>query len=174
VEKGFRETSMREVAEATGMGKSSLYDYFHTKDDILLWTVEDQLLDITAAAQEIADRPGSTVDRLWQVLQLQLEFVIARKSYYLKLMFEVQRLDIESQRRIQVKRHIYQDLIRRLIDQGVEEGAFRPVDSLLVARTVITLLTPTVLTSRPTGTPEEMLSAVFGIILEGIRARVPS
>ena len=42
-EKGFRETSMREIAEAAGMGKSSLYDYFETKDEILVWAVEDEM-----------------------------------------------------------------------------------------------------------------------------------
>ena len=32
---GFPETSMREIAVAAGMGKSSLYDYFPTKPE---WT----------------------------------------------------------------------------------------------------------------------------------------
>jgi len=168
VGKGFRETSMREIAEAAKMGKSSLYDYFRTKDDILLWAVEDQMLDLTDAARKIADQPLPAPERLRQVMQLHLSFLVSRKELYLKLMFEVQRLSIESQQRIQTRRHDYQDLIRRLIEGGIEEGAFRPVDSLLVARTLITLLTPTVFTSRPTGTPEEMLDAVFSIVLEGI------
>ena len=92
------------------------------------------------------------------------------QDFYLKLSFEVQRLAIESQQRIQVRRHAYQDLIRRLIDDGIQEGAFRTVDSLLVARLLITALTPTVFTSRPTGTPEEMLESGFDIILKGIKA----
>ena len=32
LKKGFQETSMREIAEAAGLGKSTLYDYFKTKD----------------------------------------------------------------------------------------------------------------------------------------------
>jgi AcrR family transcriptional regulator len=170
IEKGFRETSMREIAEAAGMGKSSLYDYFKTKDEILLWAVEDELLDLTKAAEEIADLPIPAIERLRQVMQLHLNFLISRKDFYLKLSFEVQRLGIESQLRIQAKRHAYQDLIRQLIDEGIQEGSFRPVDSLLATRTLITILTPTVFTSRPTGTPEEMLDAATDIILKGIQA----
>jgi AcrR family transcriptional regulator len=170
IKKGFAETSMREIAEASGMGKSSLYDYFKTKDEILLWAVEDELFDLTTAAREIADQPLPAIERLRLVMQLHLNFLISRKDFYLKLSFEVQRLPIESQRRIQVKRHAYQDLIRRLIDEGIQEGSFRPVDSLLATRTLITILTPTVFTSRPTGTPEEMLNAATDILLKGIQA----
>jgi AcrR family transcriptional regulator len=170
IEKGFRETSMREISEAAGMGKSSLYDYFKTKDEILLWVVEDELTDLTAAAGEIAGRPIPAIDRLRQVMQFHLNFLISRKDFYLKLSFEVQRLAIQSQKRIQAKRHAYQDLIRQLIDEGIQEGSFRPVDTLLASRTLITILTPTVFTSRPTGTSEDMFNAAFDIILKGIQA----
>ena len=165
---GFRETSMREIAEAANMGKSSLYDYFKTKDDILLWAMEDELFDLTAEAQEITSQPLPAIERLRMVMRKHMEFLVERKEFYLKLSFEVQRLAIESQQRIQVKRHAYQDLIRRLVDEGIQEGSFRPVDSLLVARTLITILTPTVFTSRPTGTPQEMLDVVFDMLLNGI------
>ncbi len=170
IKKGFRETSMREIAEAAGMGKSSLYDYFKTKDEILLWEVEDELFDLTTAARQIADQPIPAIERLRQVMQLHLNFLISKKDFYLKLSFEVQRLAIESQQRVQAKRHAYQDLIRHLIDEGIREGSFRPIDSLLATRTLITILTPSVFTSRPTGTPEEMLNAATDIILNGIKA----
>lgn len=170
IENGFRETSMREIAETAGMGKSSLYDYFRTKDDILLWAMEDEILDLTTAAQEIASQPIPAIERLRQIMQKHLEYLVTSKEFYLKLSFEVQRLAINSQKRIQTRRHAYQDLIGRLVEDGIQEGAFRPVDSLLVARLLITALTPTVFTSRPTGTPEEMLDTGFDIILKGIQA----
>ena len=169
-EKGFRETSMRQIAQAAGMGKSSLYDYFKTKDEILVWAVEDEVEDLTTAAREIVAQPLPAVDRLRQVMQFHLNFLISRKEFYLKMSFEVQRLAIESQQRIQVKRHAYQDLVRQLIEEGIQDGSFRKIDSLLAVRTLITILTPTVFTSRPTGTPEEMLESAFDIILSGIQA----
>jgi len=169
-ENGFRETSMREIAKAAGMGKSSLYDYFKSKDEILLWAVEDEILDLTVAAKEIVSQPTPAIERLRQVMKIHLDFLVSSKEFYLKLSFEVQRLAIESQKRIQAKRHAYQDMIRRLIDEGIQEGTFRPVDSLLVTRVLITALTPTVFTSRPTGTPQEMLEEAFDVIMKGIQA----
>jgi AcrR family transcriptional regulator len=170
IEKGFRETSMREIAAAAGMGKSSIYDYFKTKDEILLWAMEDEILDLINAAQEIVSQPIPAIERLRQVMKTHLDFLVSSKEFYLKLSFEVQRLAIESQQRIQVKRHAYQDMIRQLIDEGIQERAFRLVDSLLVTRVLITALTPTVFTSRPTGTPQEMLEEAFDVIMKGIQA----
>ncbi|MDD5468014.1 MAG: TetR/AcrR family transcriptional regulator [Anaerolineales bacterium] len=169
VNHGFRETSMRQVAEAAGMGKSSLYDYFKTKEDILVWAVEDQIGELTLAAQQIASQPLPAPERLRQIMRLQLDYLLSRKDFYVKLMFEVQRLSRQSQQRIQTRRHAYQDLVRHLIEDGIREGAFRPVDALLVARTLITVLTPTVFTTRPTGTPEEMLASAIDIVLKGIQ-----
>ena len=167
---GFQETSMREIAETAGIGKSTLYDYFKTKDEILVWGVEDQIMDLTVEVQEIVKQPAPAIKRLRQAMKTHLEFLVSSKEFYLKLSFEVQRLNLESQKRIQVRRHAYQDLIRQLIDEGIAEGSFRKVDSLLVARTLITTLTPTVFTSRPSGTPQEMLDAAFDIMLKGIQA----
>jgi AcrR family transcriptional regulator len=173
LEKGFNETSMREIAEAAGTGKSSLYDYFKTKDEILLWFIEDELMDMTAAAREIANQSQPVLERLRQIMRKHLEFLIASKELYMKLYFEVQRLSIQSQKRVQAGRHAYQDLVRQLIEDGIREGTFRQVNSLLVARLVIAAMTPTVFTSRPTGTPEKMLEDAFDIILKGIQACLP-
>ena len=170
LEKGFNETSMREIAEAAGMGKSSLYDYFETKDEILIWYFEDEIEDITVLAREIASHPLPAVEKLRQILQKQLERLLENKDFYLRLSIEVQRLGAESQRRIQIKRHGYQDLLRSLIEQGIQEGTFRRVDTLLATRILLTALTPVVFTSRPTGTPTEMLDEAFSLFLHGVQA----
>jgi len=168
LKKGFQETPMREIAEAAGLGKSTLYDYFQTKDEILVYYFEDQINDLTLEAQQIAVQNKSADKRLREVMQMHMEFLQANKSLFLKMSMEVQRLKPESQRKIQEKRHAYQDLLRALIDEGIREGAFRKVDSLLAARILITSMAPVVLTSRPTGTPREMVQATLDIFLKGI------
>ncbi len=161
---------MRAIAEEAGIGKSTLYDYFPTKDEILVWGVEDEILDLAVGAQEIVAMPLPAMERMRKVMQNHVEIMTAGREFYLKLSFEVQRLSLEAQKRIQVRRHAYQDLIRRLIDEGIQEGSFRKVDSLLVARLLIAAVTPTIFTSRPTGTPQEMLGTALDVILKGIQA----
>ncbi len=167
---GFQETSMREIAEEAGIGKSTLYDYFPTKDDILAWGVEDEIVDLADAAQEIAAQPLPAVTRLRKIMKNHVDVLSSSRDLYLKLSFEVQRLSLETQKRIQVRRHAYQDLIRHLIDEGIQEGSFRKVDSLFVARLLIFAITPTIFTSRPTGTPQQMLNSALDVFLRGIQA----
>lgn len=168
--KGFYETSMREIADAAGLGKSTLYDYFKTKDEILIYFFEDQLRDMTQEAQKIALQNLSADERLRQITEKYLESLQANKSLFLKLMQESQRLKLESQKQVQAKRYGYQDLIRALIDEGIREGVFRKVNSLLAARLLISSISSAVYGSRSTGTPQEMLRETLDIFFKGIEA----
>lgn len=170
LENGFQETSMREIAEFAGIGKSTLYDYFPTKEDLLAWGVEDEIADLAAAAKQIVALPSPAAERLRKLAKNHVQVLAASRDLYLKLSFEVQRLSLETQKRIQVRRHAYQDLIRQVIDEGIREGSFRKVDSLFVARLLIVAMTPTIFTSRPTGTPQQMLNTALDVILKGIQA----
>jgi AcrR family transcriptional regulator len=169
LKKGFHETSMREIAEQAGIGKSTLYDYFKTKDEVLLYFFEDQINDLTESAQKVALQNIAADERLRQVMKIHLEFLQANKSLFMKLSLEAQRLKLESQKQVQKGRHAYQDLIRGLIEEGIREGAFRNVDPLLSARMLINTLAPVVYTSRPTGTPQEMMEETMDIFLKGIQ-----
>ncbi len=167
---GFQETSMREIAEAAGIGKSTLYDYFKTKDEILLYFFEGQISDLTETAQKVAQQAVPADERLRQVMKAHLEFLQANKSLFMKLSVEALRLKLESQQQIQAYRHTYQDLVRGLIEEGIHEGTFRNVDPLLAARMLINTLAPVVYTSRPTGTPQEMMEETMDIFLKGLQA----
>ena len=107
LEKGFNETSMREIADAAGIGKSTLYDYFHNKDDVLLSFFEDEIEGLTQRAREIAAQPINALDKLRQVMFMHLDYLVQNKHFYLKLSLEAQRLAQESQHRIQLKRYAY-------------------------------------------------------------------
>lgn len=169
LENGFNETSMREIANAAGVGKSTLYDYFKSKDEILISYFEDELHKITARAQEIAEQDLKVSEKLKQIMQMHLEYLVGNKQFYLKLTLESQRLAIQSQQRIQTSRHAYQDLLRTLIEDGIQTGEFRPVNPLFAARSIFTLLSIAVFSSRPTGTPEEMLQDAMNIFFKGVQ-----
>jgi AcrR family transcriptional regulator len=161
---------MREIADAAGIGKSTLYDYFKSKDDIIISYFENELQQITDRANEIMNQEQSVVEKLRKIMQMHLEYLVDNKNFYLKLTVEAQRLSLQSQQRIQTRRHAYQDLLRNLIEEGTRLGELRPVNPLLAARSIFTLLSTAVFTSRPTGTPEEMLEDALVIFFEGVQA----
>jgi TetR/AcrR family transcriptional regulator, cholesterol catabolism regulator len=169
VEKGFTETSMREVAEAAGVGKSTLYDYFKTKDEILISYFEDEIVTITQLAAQIGQQDLPAEQKLRQILMAQLDYLLANKRFYMKLSVEAQRLTMDSQARIHASRHAYQDLVCKIIEAGIAEGSFRSVDPYLTMRVILAAVNTVVFTTRPTGTAHHMLDMTLDIILNGIQ-----
>jgi AcrR family transcriptional regulator len=170
VEKGFAETSMREIAAAAGIGKATLYDYFKTKDDILLSFFEREVRGLADRAAVIACQELPTAEKLRRIMRMQLGYWLPRKAFYLRLTIEAQRLAVQSQQRIQAARHGYQDMLRDLIEDGIREGVFRPVDSLFATRLLLMMVTPVVFTSRPSGSPQQMMDEALEIFFGGIEA----
>ena len=170
LEKGFTETSMREIAKAAGVGKSTLYDYFKSKDDILVSYFENEVQKITELAEEIIALDLGVSEKLRNIMQMHMAYLIDNKNFYLKLTVESQRLSMGSQQKIQAKRYAYQDMLRALIEDGIQTGEFRPVNPLFAARSIFSLLSIAVFTSRPTGTPEEMMADAMEIFFKGIQA----
>ncbi len=170
LENGFQETSMQEIAAAAGMGKSTLYDYFKNKDEILLSVVEDGIYDLTERAKQISNQDLPAAEKIHQVMHAHLEYLLENKEFLDRMLLEVQRLGLESQRRIQLKRHNYQDLLCSLVEDAIKEGSFRKVNPLLATRTILSILSPAVFTHRPTGTPEQMMDEAIEIFIRGVQA----
>jgi hypothetical protein len=99
-----------------------------------------------------------------------MEYLAANEDFYIKLSYQVQRLAQESIERIQRKRHAFQDLLRGIIEEGIREGCFRSVDSLLATRVIIVALTPAVYATRPSGPRQQMMEEAFTLMLKGIQA----
>ena len=169
IEKGFVETSMQEIADLAGMGKSSLYDYFANKDDILVFVMEQSLGYITTNSRRINAQVISAEARLRQIIEMHLDYIVANKKLFYLFTYEGRRMSLENQKRVQQGRYAYQDMLRGLIEEGIEEGIFRQVDALLAARMLINTLIPVVYTSRPTGSPREMMRETLDIFLNGIQ-----
>jgi TetR/AcrR family transcriptional regulator, cholesterol catabolism regulator len=170
LEKGFYETPMHEVAKAAGIGKSTLYDYFSSKDEIIVYAIENSLKEVTQRARAIIGQDTDAKSRLRHLMHMHLNHLLNNRAFFLRLTVEAGRLNRESQDRIQVKRHAYQDMLQDLIEEGITEGSFRPVNAAVAMKTLISMMTPVVFTTRPAGTPAEMLNDALDLFFNGIES----
>ena len=170
LKQGFTGTSMQEIAEAAGVGKSTLYDYFPTKDHVLLFVFEEELDVFQEQAESMAARDIPVQEKLNKILEAHLETLLNNKNFFTEISLQVMQLGQIVQQRIMKKRYAYQDLLRAVLDQGVREGVFRPVNTRLAARAMIETMEVLVYTTRPTGTPREMLGDVLDIFMHGIKS----
>ena len=165
---GFNETSISQIAQKAGIGKSTIYDYFESKDEIILLLLDEPLAEVRDRAAVIAANRDSIVNRIGNILSMHLDVLMRDKAFIFKLSFEFQRLPIAVQARHEVKRQAYQDLLLHLIEEGIRNGEFRDVDPDMVLKILLSILSSILLTTRPTGTPQEMLQKAIDVILNGI------
>jgi AcrR family transcriptional regulator len=169
LKQGFAGTSMQEIARAAGVGKSTLYDYFPTKDHVLLFVFEEELDLLQAQAEGIAAQAGPVEEKLIRILEAQLEYLHKNKNFFSELSLQVMQLGPAAQARIMKKHYAYQDLLRGVLEQGVLEGIFRPTNTRLATRALLSIMEVMVYTTRPTGTPREMLADALDIFMHGIK-----
>ena len=167
-QQGYNETSVNQIARKIGIGKSTIYDYFSSKDEIILLLLDEPLGEVRSRAEEIVAEAGNPTERLTRILEMHLDVLLRDKAFIFKLSFEFQRLPLDVQARHEGKRQAYQDMLIRLIESGIKDGSFRPVDPGIAVKILLSVLSSVILTARPNGTPLEMLKGGLDLIFKGL------
>ena len=118
---GYRKTTMEEIAMATRKGKSSIYYYFRSKEDIFRAVVEKEAAELK---QELADAVAEVDDPIDQLktyilfrmhkLKTLTNFYTALKSDYLSHLEFIENIRKEYDRdEITLVKNILQEGIRR-------------------------------------------------------------
>jgi TetR/AcrR family transcriptional regulator len=118
-ERGIAEVSMLEIAEAAGLGQSSLYYWFRRKELIVAELLQQvNRLPLAYARQQRVSGESADV-QLYRIVHFDVLNVCAFP------------LEITEERRELVR------TLRRLIQDGIVSGCFRKVDATLTAMTII-------------------------------------
>ncbi len=167
-EKGFQRTSMREIAVLANMGKSSLYDFFKTKDEIVVYGVEKEIEKTIQKVHKIIADESSPEQCLRKIMLNHLGVPKQYRTVLMWLNTESDYLEEEYRKRLKAARYAYQDIIKSVIENGVNTGIFRKTDADLMTRLLISSIIAILYTSRPSASPEKMLDETMNIFLHGI------
>ncbi len=137
---GFKKTTMEEIAMAAGKGKSSIYYYFNSKEDIFRAVVEmeaselkkDLIAEVSKVEDPIAQLKTYILFRM-RKLKTLVNFYTALKSDYLGQMEFIER----------IRKDYDQDEIRivtNILKTGIEKGAFIIDDPELGAVALVTAM----------------------------------
>lgn len=166
--KGFQKTSMREIAEAAGMGKSSLYDFFTAKDEIVVFIVEEKMKNLLQDTRNIITLNLSPTSCLKKLMEMNLTYTKENNRLLLWVKSEERFLVAAYQKRLKKLHYDYQDMFQSVIERGISDGFFRNTDSSLATRLLINSMLSIVYTTRPSNSPEDMLNMTLDIFLHGI------
>jgi len=166
---GYQNTSMHSIAEVVHAGKSSLYDYFSTKDEILLLILESYIDDLITSSQEIDKQVISPKEKLRLILLNHMRYLWNTRSFLALLTVEIQRMDALRQRKFQIKRKSYLDLISNVIREGIIQKNFiNDIDPDLTANIALAITSPSVVGGISPESADKQFESIMTIFLKGI------
>ena len=131
---GYSEPTHADLAAAAGIGRTTFYEYFDSKEDLLVHLVEVAVPELIDELFEGLEDFGP-YDQLCALVVRMIEFV-GIDPLGLILHTEVNRLPDDVQRRVA---ECHAPMSRRFVEiyeRGVAEEVFVPMDSILAARLI--------------------------------------
>lgn len=170
-EAGTAEVPLGEIALAAGVGRTTFYDYFDDRDDVIASLVEEKLPDVISELIESVPEDLDTADRLARLASATVEFVATDRVFGVILHREAGRMGYEAQERI---RHSHAQLATELSSiymTGVTEGVFRRIPPYLAGRLIQdTIMSAARALIDDDSRREEVTSEVEAFLLGGLGA----
>lgn len=135
--RGFHYTHTGEIAKAADIATGTLYLYFRSKDEVLLAVYEEAMLSFIAHVQEVAAGQEDAERKLRHVIHLHLTTLEAHPDMAHVLLIEVRQTGHEVKRRAFEIVERYMDVIRGLIADGQDRGAFKAVAPEIAAEMLL-------------------------------------
>ena len=139
--KGFFHTTMSKIAEAAEFGTGTLYKYFKSKEDLYFTLIEEKMEEINRLVKGELGRKASTKDRIEKVLRFQFEFIERNRDFFRIYISERNRFEWTVKddlgKGIYDKMVKYIEALAQVIEEGVEEGEFKPLNSLDMAHALV-------------------------------------
>jgi AcrR family transcriptional regulator len=129
--RGYHGASVDEIASALEMTKGNLYYYFKNKEEILFACHEyslDKLLTLMADVQAEAISPEAKLRKLL----FAFVHIILDDLHGTALTLDPEALSPPLLKRVISKRDQFDHGIRAIIQQGIDQGQFRPGDPKLI------------------------------------------
>ena len=171
-ERGFRATSLDDVAVSLNVTKPTIYHYFASKDEILFECVRLGLEGIREAARAVEERGGSGLERL-KALMRDYAIVMTKDFGMCVTRTADHELSRESRVRFRALKREIDVTVRRVVEDGMTDGSIRPGDARLVTFTVAGALNWIARWYDADGslTPEEIADSVVATLVEGLAPR---
>jgi AcrR family transcriptional regulator len=131
-QRGYRATTLDEIARRVGVSKPTLYGYFRSKEELLaaifhraMSLFERDLLAIRASGED-------PVTQLRRVIRFHVGAVIAERSFLAVFFSEEANLPPRLSRAIRRRKARYDRTVRAIVEAGVRNGSLRTTNPRLL------------------------------------------
>jgi AcrR family transcriptional regulator len=167
-ERGYRATTVDDIAARLGMSKASLYTHFAAKEAMLAAISRETIEAFTRELGLVLESGLPADEKLRRVVRQHVRFVIANRSFLAVFFSEEANLPPRFARSLAAQKDRYDKGIETIVQEGIREGIFREAPSRLVVYGLLGMLNWIHKWYNPAGRWDaEELSAVFLGLIEG-------
>ena len=174
-EAGTADVPLGEVALSAGVGRTTLYEYFTDRDDLIATMVEEELPGVIDDLISGGPKTGSAAERLVDLACRTVEFVVSDPVFGLILHREAGRMGQDAQDRIRRAHADLSDAMVRFYFEAVETGDFRAIPPDLVGRliqdTIMSCAKTVISAAEPEARIGEVIDNLRLFLLGGLQAR---
>jgi AcrR family transcriptional regulator len=174
-DRGYRSTSLNDVAQVAGLDRATVYYYVGSKEELFREAVQGLLDDNVTRAEQLVRAKLPAREKLEKIIEL-LVFSYDKNYPYAQVyiqqdMQKVADASTSWAKEMSLQTHRFEKAVLSIIQEGVKSGAFRadvPVD--LIANTVFGVVNWTHRWYKPGGkhTPQAVADAFCKLVLAGL------
>lgn len=172
-ERGYRATTVRDIAREMNMQAGSLYAHIESKED-MLWEIVDRAAEqFLGAVEPIALGEARAPEKLREMVRAHVRVVADNLADATVFLHEWKYLSAERQSAIRERRNRYESLYRQVIDAGIREGDFAEADPKMAALLVLSTVNWLPQWYNPAGplSPTEVADRFSELVLRGLEPR---
>jgi AcrR family transcriptional regulator len=125
---GYAGLSMRELALESGLAKATIYHYFQDKEEIFRQVLERDMLTVHNHLLRAMAAETSSLAKLRAVVYTLFSLMHARRTIIMSVLRELDENKQVFHKVICAHRHTHLHLLMGLIQAGIDEGVFRPLN----------------------------------------------
>lgn len=173
--KGYRATSMNEIAMACGVSKPAIYHYFQNKSNLLETLYEDITADFYTVMKELAHSTGSATERLATFIEQHTRYNIEHKRFLTIFWRERHELDRASRYALATRERDFETWVSHIIEEGQSTGEFLPIPLKIATFSVLGLLsTVHRWADHSKSSPDEIAEAVKSMVINSLSNAAPA
>jgi len=141
INKGYWDTKIIDIADAAGIGKGTVYEYFESKDAIFFELFQTKVAAGYETLSELLNKEISCEKKVKEYIDIELTNTSKysfNKNFLVDLMMKSDAFRnpelIDSIHKLVVKKFT---ILFKIIEDGVAKGEFREMDPLLAAISVM-------------------------------------
>jgi AcrR family transcriptional regulator len=141
-EKGWRNAKITDIAEAADIGKGTVYEYFHSKDEILAASFQYFMAQAEVFIAERLLKIDDPLERLEAYFSSWADILESDKMEYMEIMLDFWAEGIHSKDRFSSLdlMKVYYDnrtFIEGLLEECISTGTIKEIDTQIVASIII-------------------------------------